>query len=151
MIFANPSPDKELWGPFLEKAWAKVSGNYEVTESGWTAEAMRFLTNAPSTDYDTTLYDVAGLIALVQPADKAGFIMTASTATSTAGDTAVNAVGLAMNHAYTLIGLTTVVNKTTNAPIYLFKMRNPWGVDGDYKGIWSDNPKYSNLTLEYAT
>lgn len=107
-MFANPSPDKELWGPFLEKAWAKVSGNYEVTEAGWTSEAMRFLTNAPSTTYKTTEYDVAGLMALVQPADQAGFIMTAGTAISTGGDTAVNAVGLAMSHAYTLIGATTI-------------------------------------------
>lgn len=30
-------------------------------------------------------------------------------------------------------------------------MRNPWGVDGDYKGVWCDNAKISNLTLEYAT
>ena len=32
LVFAQPSPTKELWGPFLEKAWAKVSGNYELTE-----------------------------------------------------------------------------------------------------------------------
>jgi hypothetical protein len=34
LIFAKPSSDGALWTPFLEKMWAKVSGNFEFIEYG---------------------------------------------------------------------------------------------------------------------
>ena len=47
-FYASPSASGALWVPLLEKAWAKVNGNYEIIEGGWTHEAMRFLTGAPT-------------------------------------------------------------------------------------------------------
>lgn len=40
-----------MWGPLLEKAWAKVNGNYERIEGGYGREAFSFLTNNPSRTY----------------------------------------------------------------------------------------------------
>jgi hypothetical protein len=57
--FAQLSPQKELWAPYLEKLWAKVNGNYEVTEGGWPTEAMRFLTGAPSISYYLSSFSAA--------------------------------------------------------------------------------------------
>jgi hypothetical protein len=34
-IFANIGVDGALWGPLLEKVWAKINGNYESTAAGW--------------------------------------------------------------------------------------------------------------------
>ena len=40
--------------PLVEKAYAKVHVNYEMVSSGSHAEAARFLTGAPSKDFDTS-------------------------------------------------------------------------------------------------
>ena len=38
---------KIMWAPILEKAWAKVKGNYEMTEGGFTVSGLRAVTGAP--------------------------------------------------------------------------------------------------------
>lgn len=53
-IFANVGWDGAIWAPVLEKAWAKVNGNYEKIELGWAYESMRFMSGC-HVDY----YDVA--------------------------------------------------------------------------------------------
>jgi len=40
--------------PLIEKAFAKVHVNYEMMGSGSHSEAARFLTGAPSREYDTS-------------------------------------------------------------------------------------------------
>jgi hypothetical protein len=51
LAFAKPSEDGGWWVPLLEKAFAKVNINYEMTSSGSQAEAARFLTGAPSREF----------------------------------------------------------------------------------------------------
>jgi hypothetical protein len=46
-MFAQIGKDKSLWGPLLEKAYAKFYGNYEVLEAGWAGTAMSVLTGGP--------------------------------------------------------------------------------------------------------
>ena len=48
LAFAKTSPTGGLYSAFLEKAWAKLSGNYEFIGSGWEGEAIRFLSGAPT-------------------------------------------------------------------------------------------------------
>mmetsp|Transcript_26510 Transcript_26510/g.36226 ORF Transcript_26510/g.36226 Transcript_26510/m.36226 type:complete len:92 (-) Transcript_26510:1322-1597(-) len=55
-IFANIGYDGALWGPFVEKAWAKMNGNYEQIVGGWMKEAVNFLNNSPATTYQNTDY-----------------------------------------------------------------------------------------------
>ena len=54
--FANIGVDGALWGPLLEKVWAKINGNYESTAAGWQHEALRIFSGAPSYDYLTSSY-----------------------------------------------------------------------------------------------
>lgn len=51
LYFAKQSPSGGLWAPFLEKAWAKLNGNYEIVEGGWGHEVLRFITGAPTESY----------------------------------------------------------------------------------------------------
>ncbi|MFM7855739.1 MAG: C2 family cysteine protease, partial [Flammeovirgaceae bacterium] len=37
-----------MWAPMLEKAWAKVKGNYAHASGGYMVEGLRALTGAPS-------------------------------------------------------------------------------------------------------
>ena len=39
--------DGALFGPLMEKLWAKINGSYEHTVSGWQHEALRVLSGAP--------------------------------------------------------------------------------------------------------
>ena len=47
-MFSQTPSDKSAWIPLLEKAYAKLAGNYEKIELGWMSEAMRVFTGAPS-------------------------------------------------------------------------------------------------------
>jgi len=45
-----------MYGPLLEKLWAKLNGNYERTTAGWQHEALNTITGAPSQDYLCSRY-----------------------------------------------------------------------------------------------
>lgn len=45
--FSNPIGDNDYWAVILEKAWAKIHGNYLRTESGISGEVVEALTSAP--------------------------------------------------------------------------------------------------------
>jgi hypothetical protein len=44
---AWPSKNGEMWGPILEKAWAKVRGSYDNADGGFTENGLRALTGSP--------------------------------------------------------------------------------------------------------
>jgi hypothetical protein len=46
-VFAGFGTDGSIWGPLLEKAWAKTNVNYEKIEGGQSYEAFDFLSSAP--------------------------------------------------------------------------------------------------------
>ena len=49
LIFARESKDGALWGPILEKGFAKLSGTYENIVGGDPIISIQTLTGAPST------------------------------------------------------------------------------------------------------
>lgn len=51
-LFALTDDTKKImWGNLLEKAWAKVKGNYMAAEGGFTYSGLRVLTGAPVFGY----------------------------------------------------------------------------------------------------
>ena len=79
-IFSQQADDGSIWTAVLEKVWAKVSGNYDLTTAGYGAEAVEFLTGAPSsTNFLVAPYGVpANAWAITRAAYLAGSIMTTS-------------------------------------------------------------------------
>eukprot|EP00352_Strombidinopsis_acuminata_P003855 CAMPEP_0176403656 /NCGR_PEP_ID=MMETSP0126-20121128/50276_1 /TAXON_ID=141414 ORGANISM="Strombidinopsis acuminatum, Strain SPMC142" /NCGR_SAMPLE_ID=MMETSP0126 /ASSEMBLY_ACC=CAM_ASM_000229 /LENGTH=76 /DNA_ID=CAMNT_0017782051 /DNA_START=277 /DNA_END=507 /DNA_ORIENTATION=- len=55
-IFAKIGYDGALWGPLIEKAWAKMSGNYEAIIGGWMIEAIMAMAGSPASLYKTSNY-----------------------------------------------------------------------------------------------
>lgn len=51
LVFARRSSDGDFWMGLLEKAFAKVNGNYENIGGGWQPESWRVLNGAPSKFY----------------------------------------------------------------------------------------------------
>lgn len=145
LAYASVSPSGGLWGPFLEKAWAKSSGNYEFIEAGWAHEAIRFLTGAPTNSYykDTvTKYSWQFSTAdeawnLISSADTKNYIMMAGVAGTS--DSSWNSIGLVQNHAYTIVNAYTVKNADGSVAARLYQLRNPWGIDSKFSGKWNDD------------
>ena len=49
-----------------------------------------------------------------------------------------NDIGLAMGHAFTILGTKQITDKRDGSIIQLVKIRNPWGMER-YHGDYSDN------------
>lgn len=82
----------------MEKAWAKLNGNYEAINFGWQSESLKTLNGAPSNTYTLSSLgnDVNRVWPLIQDAINNNFIIGADTNSS-------NAIGLVTSHAYTVL------------------------------------------------
>jgi hypothetical protein len=108
-VFAQLSDDgKAIWGAVVEKAYAKVLGNYLKTEGGSIINSIRILTGSPVLSYSTYAWTKTDIFPLFQEADKANYIMGAGV---TGGTTELyNYCGLRNNHAYTILSAFTMTD-----------------------------------------
>lgn len=51
LMFVQQAASGAIWGPFLEKGWAKVSGNMELADGGYLENGLRLFTGAPVFSY----------------------------------------------------------------------------------------------------
>ena len=58
-----------MWGPLLEKVWAKVNGNFERIIGGYGREAFSFISNVPSRHFYVDELNTTSLYKLVQDYD----------------------------------------------------------------------------------
>ena len=154
-MFANKAKNGALFSPFLEKIWAKVNGNYEIIEGegGDTTEGISFLTNVPAKYF--LISEASGINnnpesawKIIKDADEKDYIITCSTGPGS--DTTKNAYGLANGHAYTIIGANEIKDASGKVIHQLFKIRNPWGIDGEYSGAFRDSDPFWEQNPEYA-
>lgn len=50
--YAGVGPRTTLWGPILEKAFAKIKGSYSAVKGGYLVSGLRALTGAPVYNYN---------------------------------------------------------------------------------------------------
>jgi len=145
--FAKPSDEGEWWTVILEKAWAKIFGSYAAIEGGQMAEALQAITQAPVASYKHEDTDEAGLWERIREGTKNKYPMTASTK---AGGKAQD-YGLAVGHAYTVLGSTTVFLESGDFKVskHAVKMMNPWRTDY-YKGAVPNTEKINGPDHEYG-
>ena len=94
----------ELWVILLEKAWAKLHGDYVRIIGGLSHETFRDLTGAPSYIYQTQYVGEEQLWDILMSADQKNYMM----ACGVSGDTQqecdeLGEEGLINGHAYSLI------------------------------------------------
>ena len=124
----------------LEKAYAKLHGNYYTLRGGFANEGMIDLTGCPS--YNLNFEDAkvkemvtsGELFEKIVHYDKLGYMLSASTPgedrwTETGGPN--EAGGLVPGHAYTIIGAKEALGAR------LLLIRNPWG-QFEWDGDWGD-------------
>ena len=77
--------DGSLWGPILEKAFAKYHGNYKHTEEGFSGTALKTLYGAPVFEYVHTSTTADKLWKALQASDTNGDVITAGTRNAPTG------------------------------------------------------------------
>jgi hypothetical protein len=128
LAFANTN-QKELWVMLLEKAWAKVHGNYTNIDEGDPRESLAAITGAPVEMLEhPSISDPMELWKIISGWDRERYVMCT-------GGVKGDAQGLEANHTYTLINTYEV--KFKDQEVRLVQIRNPWG-SGEWKGAWSD-------------
>ncbi|PLB51215.1 cysteine proteinase [Aspergillus steynii IBT 23096] len=142
LYFAKCSHQNETWLPLLEKAYAKIHGDYDALWGGWSGEAVEDMTGGVTTTIATNRILKKSMLwkELVDP--EGGFVFAAS-ALAAGRDSARG--GLAMGHAYSIIRATEQQDEDGN-PVRLVLIRNPWGErnekgTGEWNGPWSDGSR----------
>lgn len=141
-LFSKPheiTGNTAVWHMLIEKAWAKLYRSYKDTESGFLYEAIRGLTGAPTKVFApddnggfekelvwSTMHNATGLkfpmVSGVLPEPK----------------TTALELGLAMGHAYGILGAKLVKGKR------VVRMYNPWGLNR-YTGELAGDKAPENL------
>ena len=128
--FASVGPDQSLWGAILEKAFAKLVGNYLHTSGGLMAYGVRRIIGGPYENFDHPDSNAEDLWKeLIAHEDKKDVI---TAGTGGGNDTETNKFGLVLGHAFSVLG-----TKVLSNGVRLVKIRNPWGAES-FKGDWSD-------------
>lgn len=114
--FAKPTIDGGWWIPLIEKAFAKVHVNYEMISSGTQAEAARFLTGAPASEFETNIQTGKEVLGNIEEAMHKDFMVTAACFNEWNG--------LVNGHGYIVKNVHTI-NKN-GKEIQILRMRHPF-------------------------
>ncbi|CDW77757.1 calpain family cysteine protease containing protein [Stylonychia lemnae] len=147
-FFTKRADDGDFWMPFIEKAFAKLNGNYEAIGGGWQSESFRILNGAPSKFFMNANVDRYSAWSIISDALSKGNLVGVDTSSN------YNSYyGLATGHAHTVIGQYLLKDIFGNVQYKLYRIRNPWGSDS-YTGPWSDSDSrwttYYKSQLPYA-
>lgn len=140
LYFAQCSDPNETWLPLLEKAYAKVHGDYEAISGGWPGEGVEDMTGGVSNmlQSNRVLRKDKLWKELVNANGDFVFSCSAHGYASTRGS-------MANGHAYSVLKATEEVDED-GKKVRLVKIRNPWGErsssgEGEWDGPWSDGSK----------
>ncbi|THC95425.1 hypothetical protein EYZ11_005112 [Aspergillus tanneri] len=142
LYFAKCSDPNETWLPLLEKAYAKVHGDYESLSGGWSGEAVEDMTGGVTTTIATNRVLNKNKLWKELVNSEKNFVFAASTL-GTGWDWTRG--GLALGHAYSILRATEEVDEEGNK-VRLVLIRNPWGERdrrgiGEWNGPWSDGSR----------
>lgn len=84
--YGKASPDKGLWMPILEKAAAKLYGNYEMLSGGFLGPAVQMMTGAPYYEMWHNDYSVEDLWQKIKDKLKEGWMVTSGSLVGTGND-----------------------------------------------------------------
>ena len=125
--------DKSLWGPILEKAFAKVKGNYAAADLGLLKNGIRSLTGAPVFGFKlssrSTYSSNDATFKSIVAAHSKNYLVNVQT---NGFDSNKNKYGIPNGHAYSILDAFEMGSNQ------IYMIRNPWS-NSDYKGKWKAN------------
>jgi hypothetical protein len=142
LYFAKCADKNETWLPLLEKAYAKVHGDYEAISGGWSGEAVEDMTGGVTSTIATNRVLRRNKL-WKELINSDGEFVFALSALGTGWDWTKG--GLALGHAYSILEAREEVDEE-GSKVRLVKIRNPWGERawngiGEWNGPWSDGSK----------
>ncbi|OJJ96405.1 hypothetical protein ASPACDRAFT_1780, partial [Aspergillus aculeatus ATCC 16872] len=142
LYFAKCSDANETWLPLLEKAYAKVHGDYEALSGGWSGEAVEDMTGGVTTTIATNKVLNKNTLWKELVNAERNFVFAAS-ALGTGREWTRG--GLALGHAYSILRATEEEDEN-GKKVQLVLVRNPWGERntggvGEWNGPWSDGSR----------
>lgn len=130
LVFGSSKPMLDgravLWVSLIEKAWAKLNGNYDRTIMGTVDLGFIHLCGVPSVGYKHLEYrsNKEVLWQHLQQAMHNQHIMTAGTSDESKDVDQLLKSGLIANHCYSILEVQAV--KQANKVERLLRLRNPW-------------------------
>lgn len=118
-----------MWAPILEKAWAKIKGNYEASEGGYIVSGITHLLGVPTFSYQSQDIGKADQLTLeetfkmLKQAELSNYIISVATP---AGDAKSNACGMVTSHAYSILSAFEMTDQSGMVHKMIL-LRNPWG------------------------
>ncbi|KAI9867798.1 MAG: hypothetical protein M1813_007620 [Trichoglossum hirsutum] len=143
LYFAHCADKNETWLPLLEKAYAKVHGDYDAISGGVSGEAVEDMTGGVTTNLLTNkVLDKDKLWQELLGANK-DFVFAALSSSPTTNVEGMR--GLTPGHSYSILKATEESDADGNK-FRLVLIRNPWGRRsrlglGEWTGPWSDGSK----------
>eukprot|EP00929_Paragymnodinium_shiwhaense_P075134 TRINITY_DN38414_c0_g1_i1.p1 TRINITY_DN38414_c0_g1~~TRINITY_DN38414_c0_g1_i1.p1 ORF type:complete len:894 (-),score=162.22 TRINITY_DN38414_c0_g1_i1:266-2947(-) len=158
MLAFSGARRNQLWVPLIEKAYAKLRGNYEAVEGGTPAEGLRLFTGWPSivqelqaaatsrgrSDDQAQAFRMQAVCPyvdedllwtrLVSAFDSQLIICGSCGHVDGITDQQYRSAGLSPSHCYSIVRMATAGQGT----IRILKLRNPWGTGRKWNGRFSD-------------
>jgi len=130
------SPD-EFWSALLEKAYAKLYGNYTLAlDGGLIGSSMEDLSGGVAESYHDKS-NPAPFKVMLKAYKQRSMIGALIWTREGEGMEQINEIGLAGGHAYSV---TKVLEfEVDDQKHQLVRIRNPWGNEIEWKGAWSDD------------
>ncbi|KAG9033675.1 hypothetical protein FRB95_014464 [Tulasnella sp. JGI-2019a] len=147
LYFAKSRTDNETWVPLIEKAYAKLHGDFASLEGGYTSEGVEDLTGGVSIIMyvqDLLDPDVFWKDELLRVGDDRLFACFTPKLEDLVGEAddaptpAPQTNGLVVSHAYSIIQALEFRGRK------FLRIRNPWG-NSEWTGRWSDGSKEWNI------
>lgn len=110
LFYGEASGDNALWMPILEKAAAKLYGNYEMLIGGWMGPAIQTLTGSPFFDIYHEDMSPDEIWDWLNVKMEEGWMLTCGSPYGDGSDKLTNSIGVAFMHAYTILGTHTLSN-----------------------------------------
>lgn len=142
LYFASCRDSNETWLPLLEKAYAKIHGDYQAIAGGFAGEGIEDLTGGVSTYITSeTVLDRDKLWSeLMQVNKESGFLFGCGSRIGRDNDPH-DEEGFVRGHAYTVLNTREVKDpEDQSKTLRLLRIRNPWGRQ-EWNGAWSDGSK----------
>uniref|UniRef100_A0A0D2YDT5 Calpain catalytic domain-containing protein n=1 Tax=Fusarium oxysporum (strain Fo5176) TaxID=660025 RepID=A0A0D2YDT5_FUSOF len=146
LFFAKCIDPNETWLPLLEKAFAKVHGDYQALDGGWAGIAMEDLTGGVATVIATN--SILDKERLWRELLSCGIVGGEFLFTLSSGPGFKHRNGIVLSHTYSILEAIEL-KKEHGGMIRLVKIRNPWGQrsdagHGEWYGPWADGSREWN-------
>ncbi|TLS23621.1 uncharacterized protein PpBr36_06398 [Pyricularia pennisetigena] len=132
LFFSKCQDPNETWLPLMEKAYAKIHGDYHAIESGWAGQAVEDMTGGVTANLATNCVLNKDKLWRELSSQNGDFVFALASRPD-------DSDGLFGSHAYSILRATEVSGED-GQKVRLVQVRNPWG-DGEWNGPWSDGSK----------